>query len=107
MQNISISIMSEVPGNSVGLSEECKAGPDFFSFYASEIADLLSQDENTLPASDASELPQAKYEVVNGKDAGSLFKNSIGDGLSDSKKRRLKGLLRQSVNDLSLEVDEV
>ncbi|KAG4138901.1 hypothetical protein ERO13_D07G161650v2 [Gossypium hirsutum] len=30
----STSIMSEMPTNSDGSSEQCKAGPDFFSFYA-------------------------------------------------------------------------
>ncbi|XVE84067.1 hypothetical protein DITRI_Ditri16bG0139300 [Diplodiscus trichospermus] len=107
--------MSEAPRNSSGAGEQSKAGPDLFSFYAREIADLLSQDENALPTPDASELSQGKYGMVNGKKAvdcshngaGSLFENSIGDGLSDNKLGRLKGLLRLSVNDLSMEVDEM
>ncbi|XVF16299.1 hypothetical protein REPUB_Repub10bG0019300 [Reevesia pubescens] len=107
--------MSEARKNSVGSSELYKHGPDFFSFYAREIADLLSQDEHTLSTSNASALSQGKYGVVNGKeatdgsckDAASLFENSIGAGFSDFKKGRLKGLLRQSVNDLSMEVDEM
>ena len=41
------------------------------------------------------------------KDVDSLFENTSGAGLSGFKKGRLKGLLRQSVNDLSMEVDEV
>ncbi|XWS44090.1 hypothetical protein CRYUN_Cryun15aG0015100 [Craigia yunnanensis] len=107
--------MSEAPRSSIGSSEQCKAEPDFFSFCAREIADLLSQDENTLATSNSSKLFQGKYGVVNGKeamdcsgkDAGSLFENSIGAGLSDFKKGRLKRLLRQSVNDLSMEADEM
>ncbi|KAK8275292.1 hypothetical protein V6Z12_D10G127600 [Gossypium hirsutum] len=106
--------MSEMPRNSDGSSKQCKAGPDFFSFYACQIADLLSEDKNTLSNSNASELSQGKYMVVNDKesmdcspkDVDSLFENNIGAELSDFKKGRLKGLLRQSVNDLSMEVDE-
>ncbi|KHF97696.1 Homeotic female sterile [Gossypium arboreum] len=115
MQSSSSSIMSEMPRNSDGSSEQCKAGPDFFSFYACQIADLLSEDKNTLSNSNASELSQGKYVVVNDKesmdcspkDVDSLFENSIGAELSDFKKGRLKGLLRQSVNDLSMEVEEM
>ncbi|XWS32702.1 hypothetical protein CRYUN_Cryun22dG0012800 [Craigia yunnanensis] len=111
----SISIMSEAPRNSIGSSEQCKTGPDFFGFYAREIADLLSEDENILPTSNASQLSQSKNDVVNGKeamdcsrkDAGSLFENNIGAEVSDFKKGRLKGLLRQSAKDLSMEVDEM
>ncbi|XP_022741396.1 uncharacterized protein LOC111292987 [Durio zibethinus] len=107
--------MSEAPKNSVGSSEQRKGGPDFFSLYAREIADLLSQDEKTLPPSDASELSQGKYGVINGKEAmdcsrkcaDSPFENSIGAGLSDFKNGRLKGLLKQTVSDLSMEVDEM
>ncbi|KAG8501511.1 hypothetical protein CXB51_003801 [Gossypium anomalum] len=104
-----------MPRNSDASSEQCKAGPDFFSFYACQIADLLSEDKNTLSYSNASELSQGKYVVVNDKesmdcspkDVDSLFENSIGAELSYFKKGRLKGLLRQSVNDLSMEVDEM
>ncbi|KAK8593019.1 hypothetical protein V6N12_045108 [Hibiscus sabdariffa] len=104
--------MSEAPKNS---SEQSKAGPDFFGFYARQMADFLSEDENVLSISNASELSQGKYGAVSGKDnldcsckdADSLFENSIVDGLSDLKKGRLKGLLRQSVNDLSMEVSEM
>nr|KJB71541.1 hypothetical protein B456_011G128000 [Gossypium raimondii] len=115
MQSSSTSIMSEMPRNSDGSSKQCKVGPDFFSFYACQIADLLLEDKNTLSNSNASELSQGKYMVVNDKesmdcspkDVDSLFENNIGAELSDFKKGRLKGLLRQSVNDLSMEVDEV
>ncbi|KAE8695664.1 Detected protein of unknown function [Hibiscus syriacus] len=104
--------MSEAPKK---LSEQYKGGPDFFGFYACQIADLLSEDENVLSMSNASELSQGKYGAVSGKDtldcsckdADSLFQNSIVAGISDFKKGRLKGLLRQSVNDLSMEVDEM
>ncbi|XP_039047134.1 uncharacterized protein LOC120187492 isoform X2 [Hibiscus syriacus] len=104
--------MSEAPKK---LSKQYKAGPDLFGFYACQIADLLSEDENALAISNASELSQGKYGVVSGKDtldcsckdADSLFQNSIVAGISDFKKGRLKGLLRQSVNDLTMEVDEM
>ncbi|XP_021298964.1 uncharacterized protein LOC110427721 isoform X3 [Herrania umbratica] len=107
--------MSEAYRDSFGSVEQCKAGPDFFGFYAREIADLLSPNESTLSTSNASGLSQGKYGMVNGKeamdcshkDASSLFENSIGAGFSDFKKGKLKALLRQSVNDLSMEVDEV
>ncbi|XP_039062725.1 uncharacterized protein LOC120207304 [Hibiscus syriacus] len=97
------------------LSKQYKAGPDLFGFYACQIADLLSEDENALSISNASELSQGKYGAVSGKntldcsckDADSIFQNSIVAGISDFKKGRLKGLLRQSVNDLSMEVDEM
>ncbi|EOY02586.1 Uncharacterized protein TCM_017018 isoform 1 [Theobroma cacao] len=107
--------MSEAYRDSFGSVKQFKAGPDFFGFYAREIADLLSQNESTLSTSNASELSQGKYGMVNGKeamdcshqDASSLFENSIGAGFSDFKKGKLKALLRQSVNDLSMEVDEM
>ncbi|XP_021298963.1 uncharacterized protein LOC110427721 isoform X2 [Herrania umbratica] len=107
--------MSEAYRDSFGSVEQCKAGPDFFGFYAREIADLLSPNESTLSTSNASGLSQGKYGMVNGKeamdcshkDASSLFENSIGAGFSDFKKGKLKALLRQSVNDLSMEVDEM
>ena len=83
MQSSSISIMPEAPRNSICLNEQCKAGTDFFSVYACENADLLSQSKNTLPTSNA--LSEENCGVVNGKeamdgsrkDADSLFENSI------------------------------
>ncbi|OMO69208.1 hypothetical protein COLO4_29198 [Corchorus olitorius] len=107
--------MAEAPKSSVDVGEQCKEGPDFFSFYAHEIANLLSEDEDILCNPNASELSQGKFGVANGKgamdcirkDAASLFENSIGATLSDFKKGRLRVLLRQSANDLSKEVDEM
>ncbi|MFQ6652485.1 hypothetical protein Gotur_024323, partial [Gossypium turneri] len=90
LQSSSTSIMSEMPRNSDGSSEQCKAGLDFFSFYARKY--VVVNDKESMDCSP--------------KDVDSLFENRIGAELSDFKKGKLKGLLRQSVNDLSMEVDE-
>lgn len=92
-----------------------RVGPDYFGYYSSEIANLLSQDEDAFPVSDKiSELPKSKYEegrkkslVNQGDNSGPLYSNGVGAGLSDFRKDRLKSLLRQSVHSLSSEVDEV
>ncbi|KAK8466682.1 hypothetical protein PHAVU_008G147100 [Phaseolus vulgaris] len=92
-----------------------RVGPDYFGYYSSEIANLLSQDEDVFPVSDKiPELPKSKYEegrkkslVNQGDNSGPLFSNGVGAGLSDFRKNRLKSLLRQGVISLSSEVDEV
>ncbi|XP_047150906.1 uncharacterized protein LOC124822872 isoform X2 [Vigna umbellata] len=92
-----------------------RVGPDYFGYYSSEIANLLSQDEDAFPVSDKiSELPKSKYEegrkkslVNQGDNSSPLYTNGVGAGLSDFRKDRLKSLLRQSVNSLSSEVDEM
>ncbi|VVA17505.1 PREDICTED: bromodomain testis-specific [Prunus dulcis] len=100
----------------VGSSEHDKVGPDFFGYYTRLITELLSQEEDFAPfASQSSDLSQRRSGDVSGKDviepsygtSGSLFGNSIGTGLSDFKKERLKSLLRQGVNFLLSEVDEM
>ncbi|ONI18288.1 hypothetical protein PRUPE_3G207500 [Prunus persica] len=100
----------------VGSSEHDKVGPDFFGYYTRLITELLSQEEDFAPfASQSSDLSQRRSGDVSGKDviepsygtSGSLFGNSIGTGLSDFKKKRLKSLLRQGVNFLLSEVDEM
>ncbi|KAL6551448.1 hypothetical protein OROGR_007602 [Orobanche gracilis] len=100
-----------------------KIGPDFFGFYTSQVAELLSKDEDLLPFS-----PSISHSVENvrdevGKDKGltknnitienkgtngygPLFSNGIGALLSEFKSERLKYLLRQSVFTLTKEVDE-
>lgn len=108
--------MSEATKDLVGSSEHDKIGPDFFGYYTRLVTELLSQEEDFPPfASQSSDLSQRRSGDVRGKDviehsygtSGSLFGNSIGTGLSDFKKERLKSLLRQGVNFLSPEVDEV
>ncbi|XP_020414744.1 uncharacterized protein LOC18782382 isoform X1 [Prunus persica] len=109
-------VMSEATKDLVGSSEHDKIGPDFFGYYTRLVTELLSQEEDFPPfASQSSDLSQRRSGDVRGKDviehsygtSGSLFGNSIGTGLSDFKKERLKSLLRQGVNFLSPEVDEM
>lgn len=115
-----------MPENSGDLTagENNISGPDFFGFYASEVEKLLSQDDGLLPfPHQVSHLAGNLHEV--GREKGStknscrtkennaiigsasLFSNGIGAPLSDSKKERLKSLLRQCVFTLTQEVDEV
>lgn len=114
-------VMSEVSRDLGASAEPNKIGPDYFAFYAREVAELLSQDEDFLAfSSETSEVAGMMNGDVGEKDAtgsnhsgkdntflGSLFCNGIGARLSDFKKERLKALLRQSVVTLSQEVDEM
>ncbi|XP_015879011.1 uncharacterized protein LOC107415232 [Ziziphus jujuba] len=93
-----------------------KVGPDYFGYYKREVVELVSQDEDFLPlASKTSEISGGTSEKVardgkmghSKKVTGSLFCNGIRDGLSDLKRERLKALLRQSVNVLAPEVEEM
>ncbi|XP_061341871.1 uncharacterized protein LOC133288180 [Gastrolobium bilobum] len=108
--------MSNASRSLVASNKYERAGPDYFGYYSSEVVNLLSQDEDVLPvATQTSELPENKYgegrknNIVNHNDnfSGPFYSDSIGAGLSDFKKDRLRSLLRQSVTALSLEVDEV
>lgn len=91
-------------------------GPDYFSFYTQQVMELLSSDDDFLPsASQTSNSFGRKCEEVLGNGlvepmkngSGSLFSKSIGVGLSDFKKERLKALLQQGAIVLAPEVDEV
>ncbi|KAE9449064.1 hypothetical protein C3L33_19036, partial [Rhododendron williamsianum] len=85
-------------------------GPDYFSFYTQEVAELLSHDEDFLPLpSETAEFGERTSDMVGDKAIvlGSLFSSPIGARLSEYKKERLKALLRQSVVTLSQEVDEM
>ncbi|GAV88090.1 hypothetical protein CFOL_v3_31514, partial [Cephalotus follicularis] len=94
-------VMSMASRDLVASEDNNKVGPDFFGYYRHEIVELLSQDEDLLTStSDASGL-----SICNG--AGSLFNCSLGAGLSDFKKERLKTLLRQAVIALTPEVAEM
>ncbi|KAL8470713.1 hypothetical protein ACS0TY_033325 [Phlomoides rotata] len=98
-------------------------GFDYFSFYKNEAESLLSQDNGLLPyAHHASSSARKLQGVVRQKDltenscqtkernnfgSASLFYDEIGVVLSESKKERLKSLLRQSVITFTKEVDEM
>ncbi|KAK6155244.1 hypothetical protein DH2020_009492 [Rehmannia glutinosa] len=100
-----------------------EVGPNFFGYYTSEVAELMSQDEGLLSFSHPiSHLAGKLHEVgtekgstknnktierngING--SSSLFSDGIGALLSEFKKERLKSLLRQSVFTLTKEVDEM
>ncbi|KAF5457315.1 hypothetical protein F2P56_021427 [Juglans regia] len=95
---------------------EYHAGPDYFGFYTQQVMELLSSDDDFLPsASQTSNSFGRKCEEVVGNGSvepmkytsGSLFSNSIGAGLSDFKKERLKALLQQGTIVLSPEFDEM
>lgn len=106
-------------------STECnRKGPDYFGLFASEVAELISQDEDSGPISDQIFEKSGK---VNGavveenssmnsyitkefryiSDSASLFSDCFGSHVSDFGKERLKLLLRQSIVALSQEVDEI
>ncbi|THG23381.1 hypothetical protein TEA_006473 [Camellia sinensis var. sinensis] len=118
---VAFCVMSEVSRDLGASAEPNKIGPDYFAFYAREVAELLSQDEDFLAfSSETSEVAGMMNGDVGEKDAtgsnhsgkdntfsGSLFCNGVGARLSDFKKERLKALLRQSVVTLSQEVDEM
>lgn len=108
--------MSKDKKDLVDSSANDKLGPDYFGYYTRLVTDLLSKEEDFPPfASQSYGLSQSRGVELRGKDTiehsygipGSLFGNSIGTGLSDFRKERLKSLLRQGVKVLSPEVDEV
>ncbi|XP_069149586.1 transcription factor GTE6 isoform X4 [Solanum lycopersicum] len=105
-------------------STECnRQGPDYFGLFASEVAELISQDEDFLPISDqifeksgeVNGVVEEKNSSMNSYIAkefrytggsASLFSDCFGAHVSNFGKERLKLLLRQSVVALSQEVDE-
>ncbi|KAK6159214.1 hypothetical protein DH2020_006528 [Rehmannia glutinosa] len=115
--------MSENSGDPTTSSVNNEVGPGLFSFYTSEVAELMSQDEGLLPfshmmshlvgnlhdvAREKSSAKNSKSKESNGiNGSASLFSNGIGALLSEFKKERLKSLLRQSVFALTKEVDEM
>ncbi|GAB2231253.1 hypothetical protein Droror1_Dr00027542 [Drosera rotundifolia] len=87
-------------------------GPDLFGFFAREVADLLSQDEDILPSSIESEAGSMPIRVMdNGKVSESIvnpsFVNSLGAALPNLKRELLMALLRQIVSNFTQEVDEM
>ncbi|XP_048230308.1 uncharacterized protein LOC8260352 isoform X4 [Ricinus communis] len=105
-----VAIMSETSVSWVASADLNKAGPDYFSFYTGEVKSLLSQDEDFLPF--AAELSgnkcgegEVRGNVIVEPSSGS-FLSSVGAGLSDHKKERLKSLLLQALAVLTPEADE-
>ncbi|WCJ30102.1 hypothetical protein M5689_011683 [Euphorbia peplus] len=102
--------MSEKSGSLAASSNLSTSGPDYFTFYTSEVKQLLSENED---------FPHAEPKVIGytcGKvssnvktetSSGPFFSNSFGARLSNQKKESLNALLRQSVATLTPEVDEI
>ncbi|XP_058186475.1 uncharacterized protein LOC131303563 [Rhododendron vialii] len=102
--------MSEARRDMGASAELDLVGPDYFSFYTQEVAELLSHDEDFLPLpSETAEFGERTSDMVGDKAIvlGSLFSSPISARLSEYKKERLKALLRQSAVTLSQEVDEM
>ncbi|XP_028778557.1 uncharacterized protein LOC114735070 [Neltuma alba] len=99
------------PSRSFGASDEHqREGPDYFGYYSHEVVNLLSEDENNMQsASQTSELPRNSSGQDSGKSAEEHrdSSGSLNSDNSDFKKERLRSLLRQSVTDLSSEVNEM
>ncbi|XP_059450128.1 uncharacterized protein LOC132181083 isoform X4 [Corylus avellana] len=115
-RSLAFLVMSEASRGMLTGAEHTNVGPDYFGYYIGKVVELLSQDDDFLPfASQSFDLSAKKSGEVIGNDttepsknvSGSLFSNSIGTGLSDLKKERLKVLLRQGVIVLSPQVDEM
>ncbi|XP_011101830.1 uncharacterized protein LOC105179875 isoform X2 [Sesamum indicum] len=115
--------MSENSGDLTASEENNIVGPDFFGFYRNEVSEFLSQDD-LLPSPHqtsalAGNICKSSREKGSTKSScrtkdnngvigsASLFSNGIGALLTESKKERLKSLLRQSVFTLTHEVDEM
>lgn len=116
--------MSETSRDMATAVENSNIGPDFFGFYTSEVAELLSQDDDFMPSSPqisglagnllvldrekgTSRSSCTKKENNSISGSASLYSNGIGSLLPEIKKERLKSLLCQSVLTLGQEVNEV
>ncbi|CAK9180441.1 unnamed protein product [Ilex paraguariensis] len=113
--------MSDASRSLGASAEPNRVGPDYFSFYKREVAELFSQDDDFLPSSSQICDFTGKTHVVKDKDitknnysakegncfTGSLFCDVLGAGILDYKKERAKALLRQSVVAFTQEVDEM
>ncbi|RWR74302.1 zinc finger protein [Cinnamomum micranthum f. kanehirae] len=117
-------MMSKISGSSTDVKQN-ELGPDYLGYYKHEIVELFSQNENLLSPSTSKgsessmktcakvEVEDANYHSCNNREAKgysgsvSVFKDGIGEGLSDFKKEKLKASLKESVQALNHEVDEV
>ncbi|KAK9117379.1 hypothetical protein Sjap_016326 [Stephania japonica] len=97
-------------------TEPNEVGREYFGYYIREIQELLSLKKDLLsplctgnPASSSGTCAKFKVNAINVdcKNSNSLFGNCLGDKLSDLERERLKASLKQSVTDLSREVDEL
>jgi len=84
INSVAFLVMSEASRGMLSGAEHTNVGPDYFGYYIG--------NDTTEPSKNVS---------------GSLFSNSIGAGLSDFKKERMRLLLRQGVIVLSPQVDEM
>ncbi|XP_057767038.1 uncharacterized protein LOC130987514 [Salvia miltiorrhiza] len=110
--------MAENSGNPPASGHDIILGPDFFGLYKSEIDTLLAEDDSLLPllrrvsqlSGNLNGVGREKGSTVENNastSSASMFSDGIGALVSDTKKERLCGLLRQSVIDLTQEVDEM
>lgn len=105
--------MTNVSKRFIASDKHERVGPDYFGYYATEVVNLLSEDENILPdATQTYGSPKNKYndvgkKLINCNDIFSspLYSNCVE--LSDLQSDRLRSLLTQSAFSLSSEVDEV
>lgn len=109
---------------SIDPEEGNKEGPDFFSFYARGVAELLGGEDDFPPFAedDSPSSPGKPGEAADkGADAsgydgkrgggcstsGALFDDAIAPGFSDTRRERLKSFLRLATFNLSREVDKM
>ncbi|CAI9752612.1 unnamed protein product [Fraxinus pennsylvanica] len=114
----------EISRDMTAAIENGNIGPDFFGFYTSEVAELLSQDDDFVPflpqisglAGNLLELDRdksiSKNSCIKKENSGisgstSLYTNGIGSLLPDFKMERLRSLLCESVLTLGQEINEM
>ena len=89
-----------------------RIGPDIIGFCKSEILELLTLDESSLPLSFStplvsSDTPENVKETVEVSHVSTIFSNSLDDSISNIKRVLLKTSLRNGVKAITHEVDEV
>ncbi|XP_065878097.1 uncharacterized protein [Euphorbia lathyris] len=102
--------MSEKPCGLVASANLTISSPNYFTFYTCEVKELLSQNEDFLHADSkliGHRCGKVSHIVKTEPSSGSMFSNNVGAGLSNQKKESLNALLRQSVEMLTPEVDEL
>ncbi|KAJ4959609.1 hypothetical protein NE237_019519 [Protea cynaroides] len=106
--SVSSLVMSEA---SVPHAEQKEVGPNYFGYHKHEIVGLLSQTHELsatcAKVKDEDTRDECGRESKSSAASSSLFCDGIGDGLSDSKRQKLKASLKESVLSLNQEVDEM